>query len=252
MVRKKNKLFPKPTLIAVLAALLGLALHAAVFFLIEIKVKTPEEVTESDEQLSYLGRADPETVALIDPLTLLVESGRQRPGPGLEDFRALSISREISSFPPFFLIENNRDWSSWIPQQTNQENPGVWLLEQSKSSLQNFGREGLADLQLPADRMTLRVLDLLEGDTSYLSLPLPEAIQETSQGATFLNPATFLLDRTHYWSRPPALLVESSGDVTVDRAIRKILSSTKNGIPRQDGYSLVTYYLPPPSSQPSP
>lgn len=254
MGKNRNQLFPKPTGIAVLAAVLGIALHGAVFFLFKVGVQTPEEIVQTNGGLSYYGQPDPTTVALIDPLTLLVSSERVRPGPGLNDFRALSISREISTFPPYYTIESNREWSSWVPRQINEENPGAWLLEQSESSLRNFGRDPLPDLELPPDRMTVRVVDLIQGDTSHLSIPMSEPIRKSSQGATFLNPATFLLDRTDLWTNPAALLVESSGTVALDRALREALSSFDNAIPHSKSgeYSLVTYFLPPPNPEPAP
>ncbi len=246
MAKKARKLFPKPTGIAVAAAVLGLAIHGAIFFLIEIRVESPERSVESPQAFTFLGESDPETIALIDPLTLLIGSTRAMPGPGMEDFRTLSVSREISSFPPFLTLENNRHWRDWITESIPEENPGAWLLERTESSLQNFGREGLPDLALPPDRMTVRIVDLLETRPAYLTVPMPSAVLESSRGKTFLNPATFLFDRTSRWSRAEPLLVESSGDEAVDEALRSTLITLNGKIPVRSDYSLVTYYLPPP------
>tara|TARA_R100000027_G_scaffold52103_2_gene40797 strand:- start:22628 stop:23386 length:759 start_codon:yes stop_codon:yes gene_type:complete len=249
---KRQKLFPKPTAFAILAALIGLAIHAAVFFLVQIRVQEPGEVSHAQEGLVYLGNSDPESVALIDPLTLLVTSGTKRPGPQLDDFRALSISREISSFPPFYKIENNRNWDSWIQRPNREDNPGSWLLEHSESSLQSFGQEEIPDLQLTSDTTTLRIQNLTTGEVSYRSFLLPPEIQAVAVDIPFLAPASFILDRTNPLIRPSALLVESSGDAAVDRAMARALAESLSENALFSGYTMVTYYLAPidPSQNP--
>lgn len=251
MAIKSEKAFPKPTAIALLAAALGVAIHLAVFFLVRIETEPLADHSETRPHLTFSGEIDPTAAALIDPLTLLVRSGQNPTGPGLEDFRSLSISREISPFPPFFDLEENREWTAWMPPEITEENPGAWLLERTESSLQSFGRAPLSSLALPPDQMTLQRIDLLRGETRVSPLPLPESVEKPLREATFPGPVTFLIDRTDPWSRPQALLVQSSGDVGVDQALRATLSGNGENGAIRGSYSLVTYYLPPvrPSSE---
>lgn len=246
MVRsRKPKLFPKPTAIAVVAAVIGLALHAAVFFLVQISVQVPEEVQRPSPDFAFLGEAGPEVVAFIDPLALLVTSATIRPGPQLEDFRALSISREISSFPPYYQIEASRDWASWVPRPNREDNPGAWLLEHSESSLKSFGIQPPPDHKLPPNSTTIRIQNLETGEFSYQSVALPAEILALIDTGAFLTPASFLVDRTNPLLRPAALLVESSGDVDLDRAVRKAIIDSTYGNTVAPGYYNFTYFLSP-------
>jgi len=252
MRSRPERLFPKPTAIAVMAAVLGVLIHGAVFFLVRIDAESPADPITAQPTLSFLGPSDPATIALIDPLTLLIRSEQAQPRPGLEDFRSLSISREISGFPPFFKLEENREWTAWIPAEVTERNPGAWLLERTESSLRNFGQTALPDLALPSDRMTLRSIDLMSGESRVLTLPLPTGVEASLREATFPNPATFLLDRSDTWSRPPALLVESSGNVAVDRALRQTLSANAASAVEPGDYVMVTYFFPPVNDAPPP
>jgi len=242
--------FQKPTRIALVAAFIGVLIHFAIFFFIRIGVEKPSQVEESRNILSYLGEPDSETLALIDPLTLLVASGRERTDPSIADFRQLSISREITPFPPFLSLEGTREWSQWVPSPNSEENPGAWLLEQTESSLRNFGRTDLPTLQLPPEQMTLHILNLQTDKETYLILPLPSVIAGYAEDANFLSPASFLLDRSSPWSRPPALPIKSSGNLLVDRALGESFLTLDNGLPKEAGYFEITFYLPPSSDEP--
>jgi len=246
MAHSSPKLFPKPTAIAILAAIVGVAVHGAVFFLLRIEVETPAVFETSAKPLSYLGVSEPDSVAFIDPLTLLIRSNEKDLDTGLEDFRSLSISREISPFPPFLAIKENRNWASWITPEVTEQNPSAWLLERSESSLQDFGREGLPAIQLAPDRILLTAHNLIAGEITSSSLEIPEAVLESMRGTPFLNPVSFLLDRTDTWSRPSALLVDSSGVAAVDQSLKDWISSGESGSSRGNGYFLVTAFLPPP------
>ncbi|MFP4351555.1 MAG: hypothetical protein ACLFRP_01950 [Puniceicoccaceae bacterium] len=248
-----KKAFPKPTGIAAAAAALGILVHLAVFFFLRIGIATPSAIVERPPVLAYLGEADPGTTALIDPLGLLVSTQRAAPPLDARDFRDLSISREIGSFPPVLTTAQSGEWAAWIPSGTRDDNPGAWLLEQSESSLRDFGRAPLPPFRLPADRITLVATPLDGGGATLVeSLPLSADLRREAAGSALLSPASFLLDRTSPWSRPPPLPLSSSGKDAIDAILGRDLDAGETAARLKSGYFLVTFYFPPVPEEPPP
>lgn len=240
----RNRSFRKPTGIAIFAAVLGIAIHVAVFFFVRIQIETPAEALSSPDILTFVQGNDPEAISLVDPLSLLISSERVRPGPQLEDFRALSISREITLFPPFLSLKTASSWREWVPEQQVEENAQAFILEQNASSLQSFGRDEIRKSERVENTMTLRSVDLASNEITFTELKLPVSIQEAARDSAFVSPGIFLVDQTSSISRPTALRVMSTGDLNLDATIREFLADPINRIFPQRGYYQVTVYLP--------
>ncbi|MEM0964727.1 MAG: hypothetical protein AAGJ81_01075 [Verrucomicrobiota bacterium] len=241
---ERYRTFNKPTGIAVFAAVVGVAIHVAVFFFVRIQIETPEHAETPAQALSFIEGGDSESVSLLDPLSLLISSDRVRPGPQLEDFRALSISREISLFPPFLSLKAADSWKEWVPEQEVDENAQAFILEQNASSLQSFGRSETPGVDPQSESMTIRILDLGSDEISFIHLAVPPSIEEVARDSSFVSPGVFLIDQTSNISRPTALRVKSTGDLTLDATIREFIADPENQITTRRGYYQVTVYLP--------
>lgn len=241
----RTRSFPKPTGLALVAAALGVAVHLVVFFSVRIGVESPASIDRAAASLGYLGEADPDSIALIDPLVFLVSEREEALPLAIEDFRELSISREISPFPPALALADNSRWSDWITPSSTELRPRAWLLEQAVQPLREFGRLPASAGPLPPGSMTVRVLDLSSGRTFSETVPIPPALLEKGSLSAFPNPPSFVLDRLSPWTRPAPLLVESSGDLETDRALASRLAEGLLGNALEEGYYRLTIYLSP-------
>jgi len=220
----KNRPFPKPTPIAVAAAIVGVLLHLAVFFAIDVGVSSlPAQYSPAATPFHYAGSLNRDISQFRDPLQIYLASDYDPAFSELQNFRSLSISRELSSFPARFLLNREMEWSAWVGSQETVMNPATLIDSPDFNPFHFYQQKDAKRSARTHPQMNVLQTNLETGSVEEFTIDLPDWFLDREPVRLQLLPARFLIDGRIPHTQKKILQVSSSGDDETDRMYLRLI-----------------------------
>lgn len=228
-----------PVTIAVLAGVLGVALHFVVFAFIEIE-HLSEVSPPAAQPVLFVQESEQFDWAIVDPATLFLPA--QRSAPAEEPMIGLPLAEIL---PPYDFSPSPQGISSdpqWISSREATAPPVAFLLQEDRNEFARFSQQDRGAVTPTTPQLFAEVLNLATGERFSLpALPLPDELLPAS-GELNLSVTTFLYHANLAPLESTPFLLASSSIPAVDSWLAQTIRTPAFLPASASGYLQITFH----------